>query len=154
MAARGRGCLVNIGSVSSLLATPYGGAYSASKAALHLLSDALRPELDPFGISVMVVRAGAVATSFPDSAARGLDRYRDPSSLYSDHVDAMVERAGMSRNMAMAADDFARRVVRAATKPNPPALLKIGGGAWLVPMISRLPKKLLAVILGRRFGLR
>jgi len=154
MAARRRGCLVNIGSVSSLLATPFGGAYSASKAALHLLSDALRPEVAPFGISVMVVRAGAVATSFPDAAGRGLDRYRDPASLYRDHADGMVERAGMSRNMAMAADEFARKVVRSAISPNPPAVLKIGGGARLVPMLSRLPKKLLARILGRKFGLR
>ena len=67
-----------------VVATPFGGAYSASKAALHLLSDALRPEVRPFGINVVVVRAGAVATEFPVAAAKGLDRYRDRSSLYRD----------------------------------------------------------------------
>ena len=151
MAARGSGCIVNIGSVSALVATPYGGAYSASKAALHLLSDALRSELLPFGIQVVVVRAGAVATRFPEAAARGIERYRDASSLYHDRFDGIVDRAGMSRNLAMPSDAFARRVVRAVTRPNPPAVLKLGGGARLVPALSRLPKKLLARLLAKKF---
>jgi NAD(P)-dependent dehydrogenase (short-subunit alcohol dehydrogenase family) len=154
MAAQGGGCIVNIGSVSSLLATPYGGAYSASKAALHLLSDALRAEVAPFGISVVVVRAGAVATNFPVAAGRGIERYREPSSLYHDHVGGMIERAGMSKNLAMPADAFARKLARAVMRENPPAVLKLGGGAWLVPMLARLPKKFLAWMLGRKFGLR
>ena len=154
MVAAGGGCLVNIGSVSSLLATPFGGAYSASKAALHLLSDALRPEVAPFGIHVMVVRAGGVATNFPEAAGKGLDRYRDPSSIYHDKVGAMEERAAMSKNLAMPAADFARRTMDAASRRNPPAMLKIGGGARIVPAIAMLPKKLLARVLGKKFGLR
>ena len=154
MAAQGGGCIVNIGSVSSLLATPFGGAYSASKAALHLLSDALRPEVRPFGINVVVVRAGAVATEFPIAAARGLDRYRDPSSLYRDHVDAMEERAAMSKNLAMSPDGLARMVVRKVTREKPPAVIKLGGGARLVPAVALLPKRALAWMLGRKFGLR
>ncbi len=154
MAAAGGGCIVNIGSVSSLLATPFGGAYSASKAALHLLSDALRAELAPFGIRVMVVRAGAVATNFPEAAGRGLDRYHDPSSLYHDQVGAMEQRAAMSKNLAMSATDFASRCLDAAMRPNPPVMLKIGGGARIVPALAMLPKKLLARMLGRKFDLR
>ena len=154
MAAAGGGCIVNIGSVSSLLATPFGGAYSASKAALHLLSDALRPEVAPFGIHVLVVRAGGVLTKFPEAAAKGLDRYGDPTSLYHDYVGGMEERAEMSKNLAMTAEEFARRVADAATKKNPPAMLKIGGGARIVPAMAMLPKKLLAWVLGRKFGLR
>lgn len=153
MAAAGGGCIVNIGSVSALLATPYGGAYSGSKAALHLISDALRAEVAPFGISVVVVRVGAVATRFADTAGRGIERFRDPSSLYREHVAGIEARAGMSRNLAMPAEVFARKVVRAVTRPDPPAVLKLGGGAFLVPLIAKLPKKLLARLLGRKFGL-
>lgn len=153
MASQKSGCIVNIGSVSSLLATPFGGAYSASKAALHLLTDALRPEVAPFGIHVVVVRAGGVLTDFPNAAARGLDRYRDPESLYRDFADAMEERAEMSKNLAMTAADFARRVVAKVTAENPPAVIKLGGGARIVPAMALLPKKLLAWVLGRKFGL-
>ena len=154
MAAQRGGCIVNIGSVSATLATPYGGAYSASKAALHLLSDALRPEVAPFGISVVVVRAGAVATNFAATADDGFERYRDSSSLYHDKVEGIRERAAMSKNLAMPADEFARKVVRAVTRENPTAVLKLGGGSLLVPMVAKLPKKVLAWALGRKFGLR
>jgi NAD(P)-dependent dehydrogenase (short-subunit alcohol dehydrogenase family) len=70
-----------------------------------------------------------------------------------DHVDAIEQRAGMSKNLSMPAADFARRVLDAVARPNPPAVLKVGGGARLVPMVARLPKKVLAAMLGRRFGL-
>jgi len=154
MAAQGGGRIVNIGSVSSALATPYGGAYSASKAALHLLSDALRPEVAPFGIVVVVVQAGAVATEFAATAGNGLDRLRVPSSLYHDKVDRIRDRAEMSKNLAMPADGFARKVASAVLRKNPPAVLKLGGGARLVPLLAKLPKKVLAWMLGRKFGLR
>ncbi|MBO6275834.1 MAG: SDR family NAD(P)-dependent oxidoreductase, partial [Pseudomonas sp.] len=47
---RNKGLVVNIGSVSGVLVTPFAGAYCASKAAVHALSDALRMELAPFAI--------------------------------------------------------------------------------------------------------
>lgn len=53
---RSKGLVVNIGSVSGVLVTPFAGAYCASKAAVHALSDALRMELAPFGIRVMEVQ--------------------------------------------------------------------------------------------------
>ncbi len=42
MIAQGSGLIVNIGSVSGIFTTPFAGAYCASKAAIHSLSDALR----------------------------------------------------------------------------------------------------------------
>jgi NAD(P)-dependent dehydrogenase (short-subunit alcohol dehydrogenase family) len=154
MAARRRGCIVNIGSVSARLATPFGGAYSASKAALQLLSEALRPEAASFGISVMLVQAGAVATNFANAAAEGIDRYRRPESLYHDRFAGIEDRAAMSKNLSMPVAEFASAVLRALDSPRPPAVLKIGGGARLVPVLALLPKKLLARVLARRFGLR
>ncbi len=69
---RSKGLVVNIGSVSGVLVTPFAGAYCASKAAVHALSDALRMELAPFGIRVMEVQPGAIDTSFAKNAgARG-----------------------------------------------------------------------------------
>ena len=65
---RGKGLVVNIGSVSGVLVTPFAGAYCASKAAVHALSDALRMELAPFGVRVMEVQPGAIDTSFAKNA--------------------------------------------------------------------------------------
>ena len=64
MARQGSGRIINMGSVSGITATPWAGPYCASKAALHLFSDALRMELAPFGISVITVQPGGIRSQF------------------------------------------------------------------------------------------
>ena len=64
-----KGLVVNIGSVSGVLTTPFAGAYCASKAAAHALTDALRMELAPFGIGVMEVQPGAIESNFKTTPA-------------------------------------------------------------------------------------
>lgn len=49
------GTIVNVGSVQGEVAIPFSAAYSASKFAVHALSDGLRMELRPFGIDVVVL---------------------------------------------------------------------------------------------------
>ena len=73
--------IVNIGSVSGILVTPFSGAYCATKAALHALSDALRMELAPFGIDVMTVMPGAIESEFGNSAEASLARTLPKDSL-------------------------------------------------------------------------
>ena len=67
MVARGRGHIVNIGSVSSLHPMK-SSVYGASKAALHMMSQNLRIELQGTGIRVSEVCPGQVATAFFDNA--------------------------------------------------------------------------------------
>jgi NAD(P)-dependent dehydrogenase (short-subunit alcohol dehydrogenase family) len=55
--SNGAARVVNISSVSGVLATPFAGAYCGSKFALRGLSDALRLELAPFGIRVITIQA-------------------------------------------------------------------------------------------------
>ena len=63
------GLIVNMASVSGICATPFAGAYCASKAAVNLLSVALRIELAPFGIDVVTVQPGAIKSGFGKAAA-------------------------------------------------------------------------------------
>lgn len=72
---RSRGLVVNIGSVSGVLVTPFAGAYCASKAAVHGLTDALRLELAPFGIQVMEVQPGQSPRSSPAMPSNRPSRY-------------------------------------------------------------------------------
>ncbi|MBF3347836.1 SDR family NAD(P)-dependent oxidoreductase, partial [Pseudomonas aeruginosa] len=74
---RKSGLVVNVGSVSGVLVTPFAGAYCASKAAVHALSDALRLELAPFGVEVLEVQPGAIASNFGASASREMDSVVD-----------------------------------------------------------------------------
>ena len=57
-----RGRIINMGSSSGLLALPCLSTYSASKFALEAITDSLRVELSPFGISVIIIEAGNIET--------------------------------------------------------------------------------------------
>ena len=72
------GVIVNISSVSGICATPFAGAYCASKAAVNLLSDSLRAELAPFGISVVTVQPGAIKSGFGNAAAKSIGHVKIP----------------------------------------------------------------------------
>jgi 1-acylglycerone phosphate reductase len=50
-----KGVIVNIGSMLGFAPFPYQGLYNASKAAVHILTDNLRIELEPFGVRVVLV---------------------------------------------------------------------------------------------------
>ncbi|WP_281915912.1 oxidoreductase [Caldimonas thermodepolymerans] len=64
MRARHAGTIVNVSSIAGRLAMPGSGYYSATKFALEGLSDALRKEVEPLGIRVIVIDPGAFRTEF------------------------------------------------------------------------------------------
>jgi NAD(P)-dependent dehydrogenase (short-subunit alcohol dehydrogenase family) len=72
----GKGRIVNISSVNGKLSIPFSGVYSASKFALEAISDALRVELEPWGIGVSVVEPGAVSTEIRNVAMQGWVEHR------------------------------------------------------------------------------
>ena len=60
----GKGRIVNIGSSGGEFTTPSGGVYQATKYALTSMNDAMRAELQPFGIDVTMIQPGAIASKF------------------------------------------------------------------------------------------
>jgi NADP-dependent 3-hydroxy acid dehydrogenase YdfG len=152
MVERGNGRIVNIGSVSGVTATPFSGAYCASKAAVHLISDSMRMELAPFGIRVITVQPGAVESRFGERAGRGVERFRE-GSLYSQVFDSIEARAGASQVGSMPAADFAHLLVGAVTAPSPPAIFRAGKHSVRLPSMARLPARIRDRIFSRRFGL-
>jgi len=64
MMERRSGRIVNVGSVSGRVPAPMLGAYHATKYALEAINDALRMELAPFGIDVVMVEPGTIKTAF------------------------------------------------------------------------------------------
>ena len=66
MRERGRGTIVNISSLGGKIYTPLGAWYHATKHAVEGWSDALRIELKAFGIDVVVIEPGIIATEFGD----------------------------------------------------------------------------------------
>lgn len=154
MAARGRGLVVNVGSVSGVLVTPFSGAYCATKAAVHALSDALRLELAPFNVQVMVVQPGAIASEFGANASREVHAWLPDDSLYAPVRDAIAARANASQQHATPASEFVAAMADALLAEHPPAYVRIGSGSTLLPFLRYgLPRRLLDRILRRRFRL-
>jgi NAD(P)-dependent dehydrogenase (short-subunit alcohol dehydrogenase family) len=103
-AARG-GRIVNIGSMGGRITFPVGGYYHATKYAVEAISDALRNEVRPFGIQVVLVEPGLIRTRFGDTAMGSESALPDPSSPYAALLEASARAtSGSYENGMLAAD--------------------------------------------------
>jgi NAD(P)-dependent dehydrogenase (short-subunit alcohol dehydrogenase family) len=127
------GRIVFMSSVSGRSALPLLGPYAASKFALEAAADALRVELRPFGIRVVLIEPGVILTPIWDTSLASARRVaeRMPAEAYTwygpslDGLAAMVE-SGMR---GLPPDAVARVVARALTVRRPRARYVIGRDA-------------------------
>ncbi|MBA1322620.1 SDR family oxidoreductase [Pseudomonas plecoglossicida] len=151
---RNRGLVINIGSVSGVLVTPFAGTYCASKAAVHALNTALRLELAPFGIRVMEVQPGAIASQFASNAQQQAEHLIAADSPWWPLREHIRARARASQDKPTPTAEFAQGVLAAAGKSPVPALVRLGNGSRALPLLAwLLPRRLLDSILRKRFGL-
>ena len=139
-----RGRVVNLSSVSGRNSVPFLGPYCASKFALEALSDALRVELAPWGVRVIVVQPGKVATPMWDRARTAAqDLWAPVPAADQDRYHAMkrgIERlAGQGRMSEPQA--VARVIARALTARHPRVRYVVGWDARLGIAFSRLPDR-------------
>ena len=96
--------------------TPLGAWYHATKHALEGWSDCLRLEVKPFGIDVVVVEPGLIATEFGAVVGGGLKPERVAKSAYKKQIDPYVQMmndpqaAGRGTDAKVLAGVFARAV--------------------------------------------
>ncbi|MCJ1381252.1 hypothetical protein MMC17_004361 [Xylographa soralifera] len=104
-----RGTVVNIGSISGLLNDPHRGIYGASKAAINIVGETMRLEMGPFGVKVVTVVAGVIATNF----SANMPDFKLPSdSLYLPVKKEINAVAGDKLpTTAMDVDVFAEKLV-------------------------------------------
>ncbi|GAB3378949.1 SDR family NAD(P)-dependent oxidoreductase [Spongiibacter taiwanensis] len=145
--------VVNIGSVSARLVTPFAGSYCASKAALHALNEAMRMELAPFGVRVLLIRAGAIKSKFGQRASRELGALARPDSRYASIAGAMRRRASLSQTRAAAPDKVAHQIIDAAESTRCPRELGVAKGNRLLALFSHLPRRIKDPLLSRQFDL-
>ncbi|CAA0098038.1 putative oxidoreductase [BD1-7 clade bacterium] len=145
--------VVNIGSVSGILTTPFAGAYCASKSAFHAISEAMRMELLPLGIHVFTVQPGAIISNFGHNSAKGIDSWLLDNSLYTSIKQSIFDRAHASQNDATDTKVFADKLIRSLNQRSG-TTIKIGKGSRYLALMARwLPEKLRHQLLSRRFGL-
>lgn len=154
MIERHSGTIVNVGSVSGITPTPFSGAYCASKAALHSLSDALRMELLPFGVKVIILLPGGIKSQFAERAGLEAEQAAEKFRIYAPFKESVAQRAKMSQTSPTGVEDFVADAMKTILSPNPPAIRRYGHGATLLPLLKRaLPESRLDKMLAKRFGL-
>ncbi|MED5296210.1 MAG: oxidoreductase [Pseudomonadota bacterium] len=151
MRQRGRGRIVNIGSMAGRLWMPVGGWYHATKFALEALSDALRVELRPFGIKVSLVQPGMIRSEWADIARASLEE--DTAGAPYARIKRGMSRVLADQRQAGEPEQIARVVLHALTAARPrrryllPLHAKILVGLhWLLPtwLYERCVRALLA----------
>jgi NAD(P)-dependent dehydrogenase (short-subunit alcohol dehydrogenase family) len=152
MRRRGGGRIVNISSFYGLIAAPAMGWYTASKFALEGISDALRVEVAPAGVRVILVEPGGYRTGIWDRGVAGLPpRDTSPYGHLYGLVDVMLEHArGLPEP-----DPVARAVRRALTSPRPRRRYVVGADARAALALDTvLPSAAMDYLKGIRTGLR
>jgi NADP-dependent 3-hydroxy acid dehydrogenase YdfG len=77
------GTIVNVSSLGGKVSIPFAAPYCSSKHALEAISDALRVELSPFGVRVVVIEPGTITTKFEERARREVEPLMKGSGPYA-----------------------------------------------------------------------
>jgi NAD(P)-dependent dehydrogenase (short-subunit alcohol dehydrogenase family) len=122
MRRRRRGRIINMSSISGKIAVPITGAYAASKHALEAISDALRLELYPFGIYVVLIEPGYIPTSMNRNAAELSSVYATNAlkSPYAGVYQGFMQSWEKTRNAAKDRPEDCARVILRAAEETPP----------------------------------
>jgi len=150
------GRIVNVSSISGKLATPFAGAFSASKFALEAASDALRLELRPFGVSVSVVEPGSVRTPIWRRSTEASLKILDEASVGRPDYDAAIRQmmrvAQQQELRGIAPERVAQTIERALTAKHPRARYVVGLDAWLRLLVARLPEPIRDYLIAAAMG--
>ena len=145
----GSGRVVNISSVGGRVALPTYGAYAGAKFAMEAMSDALRRELAPHGVQVVVVQPGGVKT---EMTGHGIERARDvvagfnpnQQARYGGLMRAIMSHAAAFTANGLSAEAAGRIIARAATTRRPRVRYPIGRDAAVLTRLVRVvPDRLL-----------
>jgi NAD(P)-dependent dehydrogenase (short-subunit alcohol dehydrogenase family) len=129
-----RGRIVFVSSVSGRVATPMFAPYNASKFALEGMADALRMELAPWGIRVVLIEPAQTDTdlwrnaeqAYEETVAGLAPRHRE---LYAKHLEGMRKAIPMSQRMAAPVEGVAATIEKALTANRPRARYVVGANA-------------------------
>jgi NAD(P)-dependent dehydrogenase (short-subunit alcohol dehydrogenase family) len=137
------GTVVNISSVGGKFAMATYGPYAASKFALEAASDALRREVSPLGVNVVVVEPGAVKTRMAESAIASADRHSANMTAcqlgrYAALTEAISAQQRSSTTYGVPPEKAAKVIATAATASKPRTRYTIGLDAAMIVRLTRV----------------
>jgi len=143
-----RGRIVNMGSIAGRGAIPLMGPYAASKFALEAITDALRLELQQWGIQVSIIEPGAIATPIWQKSRKDANDLETATStelraLYEHMIAAMRSVVEQATARAIPCEAVSQAVEHALTAASPKTRYLVGTDAKMrATMIKLLPDRL------------
>jgi NAD(P)-dependent dehydrogenase (short-subunit alcohol dehydrogenase family) len=154
-----RGRIVFVSSVSGRISAPMMGAYNASKFALEGLADALRVELAPWGIRVVVVQPTSTDTALWRDALETVQQTEsglsdEQRALYAKHIAGARRLTRMIQRQTMPAERVAATIERALTDERPRARYPVGAATKAqLALFAISPTRVKDTLLGRASGI-
>jgi NAD(P)-dependent dehydrogenase (short-subunit alcohol dehydrogenase family) len=143
MRRQGYGRIVNVSSMGGKLTFPGGGYYHATKHAVEALSDALRFEVEGFGVKVSVIEPGLIRTGFADTALGSMDDLdgEDPYAGFDESVARTTaenyERGPISK-LGGGSEAVAEAIEQAISARSPKSRYAVTPSAHLFLRLRRL----------------
>jgi len=135
------GRIVNVSSMGGKLVFPGGGVYHATKHAVEALSDALRFEVKPFGVDVIVIEPGLIRTQFGEAAVGSMDTVAKdgPYARFNDTVARVTANAykGPMARLGAGPGAVAAKIERAISTGRPGTRYKVTASARLIMGMRR-----------------
>lgn len=145
MLRESRGRIVNMGSIAGKSALPMTGPYSASKFALEAITDSLRVELLPFGVDVIIIEPGVIATPIWLTSIEAADvvmkRLPPQAFEYYGRIIERVRQRALKGVGGLPADAVARVVEHALTSARPRTRYIVGRDAKVRALLGHLPDR-------------
>lgn len=135
------GRIINMSSIAGKLTSPLFGPYSSSKHAVEAISDAMRMELYPFGIQVVLIEPGYIPTSMNRNAGELSSVYAKGAeqSPYKTVYQGFLKSWGKTtKSSHYTPEDCARVVVRAIEDDPPRARYPVTREAKIGILLRRL----------------
>jgi NAD(P)-dependent dehydrogenase (short-subunit alcohol dehydrogenase family) len=148
----GRGCIIMVSSIAGRRALPFMGPYAASKFGLEGLSESLRRELTLFGIDVIVVAPGPIATAVWDKA-EAVDIASFSGSPFAPAVSKGRQFILTLGRKGFGPERVGRVIAHALTVKRPKIRYTVTPNPIRNQLLNRLPKRLVDRMLARRLGL-
>lgn len=138
---RGSRVIITTSELAPLDPLPFTGIYAVTKGALDKYAYSLRMELQLLGISVSVLRAGAVDTGMLGVSTSALDRFCEGTKLYSCNAARFKKIVDMVEARCVKPEKIAKKVIRIIKKRKPTFAYSINRNPLLL-LMNLLPRRL------------
>lgn len=142
MRSRGWGRIINVGSVGGTFTTPGAGAYHASKWAVESFTDALRYEVQGFGVDVVLIQPTGVYTEFDKKIASVMPDTgpQSPYAFFKENHIKVTNQMFQPKSSAgvIRPEVVAKAILQAAQVRKPRTRYKVGTSAHIYSGLRRL----------------